>query len=207
MSKKTLVNILSKLKQFENPKIKYEQYITNTDLAGELLWNLHMNQNIKEKSIIDLGCGTGILGIGCILLGAKKVTFLDVDKAALKTLKENLQFINDEFEHNTKIKIENKDVTFITKDDYNCDIVVQNPPFGTKNAGTDILFVKKAASIAKHVITIHKTSTKKFMKNYFYENNHKLIFEKDYSFPLKNTMENHQKEVRRIEVTGFIIKS
>ena len=207
MSKKTLVNILSKLKKFEKPKIRYEQYTTNTDLAGELLWNLHMSHDIQGKTVIDLGCGPGILGIGCMLLGAKELIFIDVDKAALDVLRENLQYIDDEFEHDTKISIENKDVTFIKEDDYSCDIVVQNPPFGTKNAGTDMLFVKKGLAIANYVLTIHKTSTKNFVRNYFFENKHKIMFEKNYSFPLKNTMDNHQKEVTRIDVTGFIIKS
>ena len=32
-----------------------------------------MNNDIKDKTIADLGCGTGILGLGAAVLEAKKV--------------------------------------------------------------------------------------------------------------------------------------
>lgn len=39
--------------------------------------------------IIDLGCGSGILSIGGILLGAKEATAIDIEENAVKTAKEN----------------------------------------------------------------------------------------------------------------------
>ncbi len=43
------------------------------------------NQIPKGKSVLDLGCGSGILGIGAGLLGADDVTFVDIDSVAVKT--------------------------------------------------------------------------------------------------------------------------
>ncbi len=42
-----------------------------------------------EKNVLDLGCGSGILSIASLLLGAKSATGVDIDKLAVKTAKEN----------------------------------------------------------------------------------------------------------------------
>ena len=42
--------------------------------------------------VLDLGCGNGILGIGCLLLGAKLVCAVDVDFSALEIATTNLGF-------------------------------------------------------------------------------------------------------------------
>lgn len=45
--------------------------------------------NVKDKIIIDYGCGSGILGIAALLLGAKKVIAIDNDPQALIATREN----------------------------------------------------------------------------------------------------------------------
>jgi ribosomal protein L11 methyltransferase len=41
------------------------------------------------ERILDVGCGSGILGIAAILLGASKVTSIDVDPSAIEVTREN----------------------------------------------------------------------------------------------------------------------
>ena len=41
------------------------------------------------ERILDLGCGSGILSIGGILLGAKEATAVDIEENAVETAKEN----------------------------------------------------------------------------------------------------------------------
>lgn len=43
-----------------------------------------------DESVLDLGCGTGILGIIAAKLGAREVTCVDIDDAACKTAQENI---------------------------------------------------------------------------------------------------------------------
>lgn len=42
-----------------------------------------------ETTVLDIGCGSGILSIAALLLGAKKATGVDIDKLAVKTAEEN----------------------------------------------------------------------------------------------------------------------
>ena len=45
--------------------------------------------NLKDKTLIDFGCGSGILGIAAILLGAKSVVAIDNDPQAIEATKAN----------------------------------------------------------------------------------------------------------------------
>lgn len=43
----------------------------------------------KDSTVLDIGCGSGILSIACLLLGAKSAFGVDIDSLAVKTAKEN----------------------------------------------------------------------------------------------------------------------
>ncbi len=42
-----------------------------------------------ESTILDIGCGSGILSVAALLLGAKSAVGVDIDKLAVKTAREN----------------------------------------------------------------------------------------------------------------------
>jgi ribosomal protein L11 methyltransferase len=48
-------------------------------------------QSLKGKTVIDYGCGSGILGIAALLLGAEKVWAIDNDPQALLASRDNAQ--------------------------------------------------------------------------------------------------------------------
>ena len=78
-TKKNLEIKLSKLKGMSKKDIRLEQYESSSVLVSELLWYAYILGDIKGKKILDAGCGNGIFGAGCLLLGAKRVYFLDID--------------------------------------------------------------------------------------------------------------------------------
>lgn len=43
----------------------------------------------KDSTVLDIGCGSGILSVSALLLGAKSAVGVDIDKLAVKTAKEN----------------------------------------------------------------------------------------------------------------------
>lgn len=57
-------------------------------------------QDLTGKTVLDFGCGSGILGIAAIKLGAKRVIGVDIDRQALDATKDNARRNNceDQFE-------------------------------------------------------------------------------------------------------------
>ena len=54
---------------------------THETTAGCLGWLAE--NNIKDKTVIDFGCGSGILALAAVKLGAEKVYAVDIDPQAL----------------------------------------------------------------------------------------------------------------------------
>ena len=74
--------------------------------------------NLTKKNVLDYGCGSGILGISAIKLGANHVTGVDIDPQAIQASKENAK----------KNKVEDS-IHFIHCDEENArkyDVIVAN---------------------------------------------------------------------------------
>ena len=48
-------------------------------------------QQLQDLQVIDFGCGSGILAIGALLLGAERVVGTDIDPQALEASRDNAQ--------------------------------------------------------------------------------------------------------------------
>lgn len=46
---------------------------------------------LDGKRVVDFGCGSGILGIAALLLGAEHVTAIDIDPQALQATRDNME--------------------------------------------------------------------------------------------------------------------
>lgn len=64
-----------------------------TQLCLEAL-EMRLYEKAEQQAIADIGCGSGILAIGAMLLGAKAVAAVDTDSLAIKTCLSNCQ-LND----------------------------------------------------------------------------------------------------------------
>lgn len=135
------------------------------DSVKENIFNVLSHSNlidakIENANILDLYSGVGSFGLECISRGAKKVKFIEQDKQALETLKENLiklsiinkaEFINDHIEN---ILIKNN------KEKY--DIFFFDPPFLDKTFLTNLNLIKiKKIYKNKHIIIIHREKNSK----------------------------------------------
>lgn len=47
------------------------------------------SQDLTDKVVLDYGCGSGILGVGALLLGAKQVLAVDIDPQAVLATRQN----------------------------------------------------------------------------------------------------------------------
>ena len=62
---------------------------TGTHETTAMCVNLMQKADIKGKIFIDVGCGSGILGLAALLLGAKKAVLVDYDEQAVDAAREN----------------------------------------------------------------------------------------------------------------------
>jgi ribosomal protein L11 methyltransferase len=49
------------------------------------------SQDLKDSTIVDFGCGSGILGIAALKLGGKRVVGIDIDPQAIEASKANAE--------------------------------------------------------------------------------------------------------------------
>ena len=194
ISQKKLEILLQKLEIFTNPKVELEQYPTDAYTAANLIYfaGFH-NDDIKNKVVIDLGCGTGRLAIGAALFGAKKVIGVDIDEEAIEIARRNAIKMDLEIEWI---------VSDIQDLDVKVDTVIMNVPFGVKKKGVDRKFLQKAFEISTHVIySLHK----------YTENNRKFLITFMHNFckvdkiielrmKIPHQFKFHQKKIHEIKV-------
>ena len=195
-SKQDLERKLSKLQSFEKPSFQLEQYATPSFIAADWIWQMALKGEISGRTILDAASGPGILGIGLLLMGAKKVYFLDKDVEVMQICQENYTRIKEEYEI--------REAEFMVNDlrlfDDTVDIVVQNPPFGTKNEHIDKLFLEKAFSVAPLVYSMHKFSTKEFVEAIAKDYGFAITGVWRYEFPIKAAFHFHKKPVKSVDV-------
>lgn len=75
MRLKELQSELQSLQGFTTPNSVLEQYVTSAHLAAQMLFSAS-NQfgDIEDRCVLDLGCGTCVLGIAARIMGAAFVS-------------------------------------------------------------------------------------------------------------------------------------
>jgi len=147
-----LEKLLSQIEPHPSPKPNLEQYTIPANVAATTLYIAAYTYNdIIDKTVLDLGCGTGRLALGAAFLGAKQVIGVDIDKTAVKMA----------FKNSEKAGLKNR-VQWIVADigavHGRFDTVIQNPPFGIQKRKADRKFLKKALEFGKNVYSLHKSS-------------------------------------------------
>lgn len=161
-----------------------EQYATEGDLAA--FWILAIDQldNLENKTVVDLGAGNGILGLGTAYLGASKVTLVEADEEACVILKQNSQRIIEEFETQI-ITIHALIGSQLVELSGQTDIVVMNPPWGFQTEKADRPLLELAFSLdATAIYVLHSAKAKHIeamAKDYGYEG--EIVFETNFRLP------------------------
>ena len=71
---------------------------TGTHETTQMVCATLLEESLNDKNILDAGCGTGILGIAALKLGAKSVTAYDIDEWSADNTRHNA-VINQVDEH------------------------------------------------------------------------------------------------------------
>ncbi len=200
-SKSQLAIALSKLAVFEKfgkQQLLKEQYATDSETAAEAIWFAYMSGDIQGKAVADLGCGTGLLGIAALLLGAEKVYFVDNDYDALAIAEKNITAAAAMAD----FEIMKADIADFDK---KADTVIQNPPFGTKEKHADRQFLLQAFKVANVAYSFHKIETADFVKKIAADNGFAVTNIIPLQLQLKKTYEFHRSRIRMVDVGLFRI--
>ncbi len=206
MDKKQLEIILSQLKENPSPRVELEQYTIPGALAAQIINVACMSGDIIDKNILDLGCGTGRLTIGSVLMGARKAIGVDLDKKVISIARENVKIA----EKITNEKIHNK-VGFMCQDISNIkrkvDTVIQNPPFGIQKLHADRVFLKKALECGEKIYSLHRhyKKSREFLTKFIEKNGGKVEKIIKFKFRIPYMFKFHKKPYVSYEVDLFII--
>ena len=194
MKQRHLEILLQQVPPPKEPKPALEQYMTPAPIAADILFTAYHWGDIERKTVVDLGCGTGIFAVGAAYLGAKEVYGIDVDKTAISLARQYAQSTH------LSIHYQTQEVTTVTT---RCDTVLMNPPFGAQksNQNADRRFIEKGFEITPVIYSLHLKKTVPFIEKMIHALHGELMYQKNYEFPIKWMFDFHKKEIMKYEVT------
>jgi putative methylase len=192
MKRKDLEMRLQQVNGFERPKAELEQYMTPANIAADLLFLAYSCGDIDGRVVLDLGCGTGMLGIGAALLGASNVIGVDKDAGALAVARRNVE------QAEISLELVEEDVSSFR---VQADTVVMNPPFGAQNRHADRPFLETAMRCAPVIYSLHLTETLGFLARYGGQQGFSIDLQKSFKFDIPHTFAFHRKVKKSFDVS------
>ncbi|MGC9148912.1 MAG: METTL5 family protein [Sulfolobales archaeon] len=195
--KKSLEIFIQRIPGFKRPLKKYEQYITPSWLVAEIITEAYLRDDIKNRFIADLGCGTGRISMASAYVGAERVLCLDISCGDLETV----NILSRELKMDHVVDVVCWDINYEIP--VKVDTTIMNPPFGVYRRGYDLLFLERAFDISRRTIySIHKYN-KRSMK-LIYERARRRSFEMNilgiYDMEIPAIFETHRRRVYRFKV-------
>ncbi len=193
--RKDLAIMLERIPRPRKPKLKLEQYVVPGDVAAYILWEAALRGDIRERIVVDLGSGTGRLGIGALILGASHVICVDID---VDVLRQGLKALRT-------LSLGNSSIDFVCAAVPNvnilrCDTVIMNPPFGVHKRHADVIFLESAFKIAHRVYSLHKYNpeSEKVLEERARQKGFDMERIGKVYFPIQQTYPHHYRRIHRV---------
>ena len=192
MRPKHLAIELSKLSPHPCTSVELEQYATEGDLASYWLLGIDQVDGLEGKRVLDLGAGNGVLGCGCLFLGAEHVTMMEADPKVVEVARVNTERVNQRCKGTGEVMKEH-----VTKQTLQVapipDLIVMNPPWGVQTSKADRPLLEYAFSLGAPVVHVLHSSKSKHLqalgREYGYESEAML----ESNFRLPPTYQHHTK--------------
>jgi len=194
MKQRQLEILLQQVPPPTHPVPNLEQYMTPAPIAADILFTAYHWGDIEGKTVVDLGCGTGIFAVGAAYMGAREVYGFDIDKNIIAIAKRYAR------SKNLAIHFQAQDVAAVKTA---CDTVLMNPPFGAQksNKNADRSFIEKGFEIATVIYSLHLKKTMPFLQKMINALHGEITYQKDYEFHIRRLFEFHNKDVMKYDIT------
>ena len=203
-TKSALAQQLAVVAGFDNPRASLEQYRTPPDLAAHLVHTADLQDDIQGQTVVDLGCGTGMLALGAALRSPARVVGLDIDPAPLSTARRNERKVGS----TTPVSWVRADATTAPLSPPAGETtVVMNPPFGAQsdNEHADRRFLETAAAVAGVSYSIHNDGSQSFVESFAADNGGEVTHAFETEFDLPRQFDFHESDRQAITAEVYRI--
>ncbi|RDI70496.1 METTL5 family protein [Halopelagius longus] len=203
-TKSALETQLAVVAGFDAPRAELEQYPTPPDLAAHVVHVADLNGDIENRTVVDLGTGTGMLALGAALRGPDRVVGLDIDRDALETAAENRVRVGT----TTDIDWVRADATRPPLRTGGPTTVLMNPPFGAQRGHehADRAFLSTAAEVADVSYSIHNAGSREFVEAFTEDEGGEVTHAFRATFTLDRQFDFHDAESKDIETELYRIE-
>ncbi len=146
--------MLSGLEQLQSQSVELEQYATDGDLAARWLADIAAFGDLSEDcTIVDLGAGNGVLGLGALAMGAGRATLVEADQAACDVAKSNAESIG----FADSVEVIQATLGSDPVDLGSADVLISNPPWGRQSPRADRPFLEAMIDAAAPTHLLHSS--------------------------------------------------
>lgn len=186
--KSQLEGTLQSVSDFDDPDRDLEQYRTPASVAAHLLALADLQGDIEDRTVVDLGSGTGMLAIGAALRSPARVIGVEMDDSAISVARENVAGL-----------FEARKIDWILGDATRVPVnlegstVVANPPFGAHedNRHADRDFLETIATGAAVSYTIHNEGSREFLEAFTMDNGGQITHAYGVEFHVPKQFRHH----------------
>ena len=203
-TKSALAQQLGVVAGFSDPRADLEQYRTPPELAATLVHRADLEGDVQDRTVVDLGCGTGMLALGAALRGPETAVGVDIDPGPLATARANERTVGS-----------TASVSWVRADATDAPLcppaettVVMNPPFGAQsgNEHADRAFLKTAAEISTVSYSLHNEGSEAFVESFATDNGGEVSHAFAAAFDLPKQFDFHDDERRSITAELYRIE-
>jgi len=204
-TKSALAQQLGVVAGFTDPRADLEQYRTPPDLAAHLVHRADLEGDVQDRTVVDLGCGTGMLALAAALRGPETVVGVDIDPDPLSTARRNEGKVGS----TTSVSWVRADATRVPLCPPATETtVVMNPPFGAQsgNEHADRAFLATAAEIASVSYSLHNAGSSEFVESFTADNGGEVTHAFAAEFDIPHQFDFHEDDRRSIDAELYRIE-
>jgi putative methylase len=202
-TRRRLAQELGVVTGFEDPVVALEQYHTPPDLAAHLVHVADLEDDIEDETVLDLGCGTGMLTLAAALRSPARAVGVELDAEALATARANERRVGARAD----VAWVRADATRLPLDPPACTVLM-NPPFGAQdgNEHADRAFLATAAAVSRVSYSVHNAGSEAFVESFAEDNGGEVTHAFRAELELPHQFDHHEAEAGVVDAEVFRIR-